>query len=315
MDLKRKMIVLELCPDIVDTRVSKLVLDLEWVLGNKCIVRKIGHEWHVSGEGLRFVFSEKPTREYLNRVKGQENDFKRHFAAVNNLVTTVIEVSRNYNPFRQIGVAKADPKCKYCGGTEWKEISIQFVCANGHCASVRCKYEQGLDQRNIRERTQSQGDPNSSNYHQLDPLMSDASNRQTVIGVAPGVAAGAKAGAKAMSVRNLNAWNKRMHKEIIDEIDRQKIRAKNVIEDICDDLALHPSIKRKAFVMFCKFIHANGSLPREKEIIAACLFYALPPNPKIYPKKKKRPLTPYNDTRHKRLKFMTFPKAERANSI
>jgi len=315
MDLKRRLIVLSLCPEIVDTPVSKVVTELQLVLGNKCTIRKIGHEWHASGEDLRCVFSEEPTREYLRRVMNQPHDLRRHFAAVNNLVKTVVEVSRNCNPNRQVALTRREVKCKYCGGTEWKETPEHFVCANGHCATVRTKYEQGLDYRNIKERSQAQGDSNSSNYHTIDPLMSDAANRQTVVSVAPGVAAGAKPGDGPISVRNLNSWNKRMHKKDIPEIDRQKVRAKVVIEDLCDDLALHPLVKRKAFDMFCKFVHANASLPRENDIIAACLFYALPPKPKIYPKKKKRALTPYNDTRKKRLKFMTFPRSGRANSI
>lgn len=314
MQEKRRSIVLNLCPDIVDTPVSKLVSELQYVLANKCTIRKIGPEWHASAEELRFVFSEKPTREYLRRVIDQPHDLRRHFAAVNNLVKTVLGVSRNYNPYRQIAVVRPEPKCANCKGTEWKETPEHFVCANGHCAIVRTKYEQGLDHRNIKARSQAQGDPNSSNFHTLDPLMSDAANRQTVIRVAPGVAAGAKPGDKPKSVRNLNAWNKRLYKDI-EEIDRQKVRAKSVIEHNCSDL--NSSIQRKAYALFVKFIHANGSLPRENEIIAACLFYALPPTPKIYPPKRESPSTPYNDTRQKRLKMMDYSKerAKRANSI
>ncbi len=232
---------------------------------------------------------------------------KRHLAAINDLRMKIKAISRGFNPFRQLTVTKPDPICqnKSCKGsgkaTVWINYNTHFVC--DACSCVRTKYEQGLDQRNIKEREQLQGDANSSNYHTLDPLLSDSVNRQTVIGIAPG--AMDKKG-KRMSSRNINAWNRRMYKKDIDEIERQIIRAKELIENIGDDLFLNSSVKRKAYVTFCSFIRCKGDLPRENEVIAACLIESLPPIPKIYPKKKKRPSTPYNDSKQKRLKFMTF---------
>lgn len=314
MELRRR-IVLKLCPDIVESGPSILVTELKYVLSNKSVIRKVGHEWHAKVKKMRFVFAEKPTAEYLRRIMEQPQDMKRHMAAINDLRTKIRNISRGINIYRQLTVTKPDPKCKYCGCTEWKDTGKEFVCANGRCATVRTKYEQGLDFRNIKERSSSEGDPNSSNWHTLDPLLSDAANRQTVVGIAPGVTAEGK----RMSCRNLNAWNKRMYKDI-DEIERQIIRAKEVIDDIGDDLHLSTSVKNKAYLTFVKFIRSKGDLPRENEILAACLIESLPAIPKQYPKKKKRRLTPYNDTKKKRLKMMDYSKerakrAKRTNSI
>ena len=298
----RRFIILELCPNIVESGASKLIAELKYVLSNKSVIRKIGHEWHARVGKLRFVFAEKPTSEYLRKVMQQPQDMRRQLAAVHDLRIKIKAISRGCNPYRRLTVAKPDPKCKHCHGTKWKDTGIEFVCANGHCASTRQKYEQGLDFRNIKERSGSEGDPNSSNWHTLDPLLSDAANRQTVVGVAPGAMDNK---GKRMSSRNLNAWNKRMYKDV-DDIERQIISAKQVFDDIGDDLHLNASVKNKAYIMFCTFLRAKGNLPRQNEVIAACLIEALPGIPKVYPKKKKRRLTPYNDTKKKRLKFMTF---------
>tara|TARA_B100000963_G_C22599505_1_gene659556 strand:- start:97 stop:1020 length:924 start_codon:yes stop_codon:yes gene_type:complete len=305
MELRRR-IVLELCPDIVESGPSKLVLELQCVLSNKSVIRKIGHEWHARVKDLRFVFSEKPTHEYLRRIMEQPQDMKRHMAAINDLRNKIRSVSRGLNPFRQLAIAKPEPKCKYCGGTEWKDTGIEFVCANGHCASTRTKFETGLDFRNIKERSSSEGDPNSSNWHTLDPLLSDAANRQTVVSTA----AGFTAKGKRMSSRNLNAWNKRMYKKDIEKVERQIINAKQTIDDLGDDLHLTKSVKDKAYFTFCKFIRSKGYLPRENDIVAACLIESLPEIPRQYPKMKKRPSTPYNDSKQKRLKFIKFARSK-----
>lgn len=311
MDL-RHLVVIEICPDIVKSEKSTLVSQLEYVLKNKSVIMKVGHKWHAKVGNRRFVFSEKPTKDYLLKSM-KPTDLKRHVAAVNDLRLKILSISQGFSPFRRVTHRETTPPCKRCGSQDYIDCGTHFTCANPRCAVTRTKYERGIDYRNIKERSQSEGDPNSSNWHTLDPLLSDNANRQTVVGIAAGTAAGAAAGSKPISVRNLNAWNKRMYRDV-DEIDRQIIRAKEVIEDVCDDLSLNAVVKRRAFTMFCAFIRSKGDLPRENEVIAACLFEALPPKPKVYPKRKKRPLTPYNDTKQKRLKFMTF-KRPASNSI
>ena len=307
MELRRH-IILELCPDIVESGPSKLVSELKYVINNKSVIRKIGHEWHAKVKNFRFVFAEKPTFDYLRKVTQQPHDMSRHLAAIDDLRLKIKACSKGCNPYRQLTVAKPQRKCDYCHGTKWKDTGIEFVCANGHCAATRTKYEQGLDFRNIKERSSGEGDPNSSNWHTLDPLLSDAANRQTVVSTA----AGFTAKGKRMSSRNLNAWNKRMYKKEIDEIERQIINAKQLFDDIGDDLCLNASVKRNAYVLFCTFLRAKGNLPRENEIIAACLIESLPAIPRQYPKKKKRPSTPYNDSKKKRLKFITFKRSSKS---
>ena len=305
----RNLIVLELCPDIVEEAECKVIADLRYVLTNKAVSKKVANRWHARVGKSRFIFEQEPTREYMRMLMNKPRDLSRHVAAVNDLRKKILYATRGVRLSNQFLIAKTEPACENCGSKDYAKYDTHYSCKR--CGVTRTKYEQGLDYRNIKERSQSTGDMNTSNYHTLDPMVSNAMNRQTVIGVAPGVAAGAKPGAKPVSVRNLNAWNKRLWRDTkssdhITEKDDQYIRAKVIIEDLCEDLFLGSAIPKKALGMFARFLYSREKLPRENETIAACLFEALPPKPKIYKKKKKRDTGPYNDTRQKRLRRMTF---------
>jgi len=301
-------VIRKLCPDIVPHPKSKEISNLEYVLANKSVIKQVGHEWHARVQNFRFVFEKKPCSEYLSELVNSPVDFTRHIAAVDDLRKKIVNSSRFCNPHRTIKVNDSDPPCKGCGGTKYLDCRTHYTCANGRCAVVRRKIEQGLDYRNIKERSNSVGDPNSSNWHTLNSLVSDASDRQTIISTCP-----AKDGEKGMSSRNLNSWQKRMWRNDkmpthVTATDDQIIRALGVIEDICEDLYLGKIVVQKSHELFCRFVRSRKDLPREQEIIAACLFQALPRNVKVYPKKRKRYLTPYNDTKKKPLKFMSFKK-------
>ena len=299
MEEKKIRIIQELCPNIVEISVSSLVSKLNYVLDSKFAIRRVGPEWFAQGEDCVVVFSEKPTREYLKRLVEQPADYLRHIMAVEDLQKRISAVASDCNPFRQVAIAKPDPLCKHCGNTDYIDCTTHYTCRI--CATVRTKIERGLDYRNIKARSQAQGDLNSSNYHTLNPLLSDGANRQTVVSVAPGE--------NPADIRSLTVANKRMNKIEMSEADQQKIRAKEKIDDIRDDLALHAAVAKKAFGLFCKFVCSQEKLPRENEIIAACLFEALPDKPKIYPKRKKRSSeVPYNDSKQKRLRFTSFSK-------
>ena len=305
----RNLIVLELCPDIVEGPECGLIADLQYVLANKAVIKKVGNEWHARVGKSRFVFKNEPTEEHLRMLLGKPRDLSRHIAAVNDLRKRILYASRCVRLTNQFRIPETQMTCGHCKGKDFAEYDTHYSCKR--CGVTKTKYEQGLDYRNIKERSQSTGDMNTSNYHTLDPMISNAANRQTVIGVAPGERAGAKKGAKPISVRNLNAWNKRLwrdtkSKDHITEKDEQYIRAKRIIEDLCEDLFLGSAIPKRALGLFGRFLYSREKLPRENETIAACLFEALPPKPKIYPKKKKRETGPYNDTRQKRLRRMTF---------
>lgn len=283
---------------------------MEFVLENKSTIRKIGHEWHATVQDAhftRFVFNKNPTSEYLRELKNRPFDLRRHVAAVEELRKRILRVSRLCNPFRQVRVVKPEPPCQGCKSTtDYRWCEHQIVCIK--CGTVRRKIELGVDYRNIKERSEIEGDRNTVNYHTLDPLLSDAMNRQTLISTAP-----SKHGEQEMSSRNLNSYQKRLWRDErlphhITEKDDQIIRAKNIIGEICEDLFLDKSTQNRALTMFCRFVRSRLDLPRVKEVIAACLFEALPPPPKIYPKRKKRQLTPYNDTKKKPLKLMKIKK-------
>jgi len=305
----RNLIVLELCPDIVEEAECKVIADLRYVLTNKAVSKKVANMWHARVGKSRFIFEQEPTREYMRMLMNKPRDLSRHVAAVNDLRKKILYATRGVRLSNQFLIAKTELACENCGSKDYAKYDTHYSCKR--CGVTRTKYEQGLDYRNIKERSQSTGDMNTSNYHTLDPMVSNAMNRQTVIGVAPGDRAGAKKGAKPISVRNLNAWNKRLWRDTkssdhITEKDGQYIRAKVIIEDLCEDLFLGSAIPKKALGMFARFLYSREKLPRENETIAACLFESLPPKPKIYPKRKKRDTGPYNDTRQKRLRRMTF---------
>lgn len=305
----RHLIVLRVCPDIVEEAESNIIADLQYVLANKAVIKKVANKWHVRVGKSRFVFDNEPTQEYLRMLIDKPRDLSRHVAAVNDLRKKILYATRGVQLTNQFLIPETEMICGDCKGKDFAEYAGHYSCK--HCGVTRQKYAQGLDYRNIKERSQSTGDMNTSNYHTLDPMVSNAMNRQTVVGVAPGVAAGAKPGAKPISVRNLNAWNKRLWRDQksddhITEKDDQYIRAKRTIEDLCEDLFLGTAIPKKALAIFARFLYSREKLPRENETIAACLFEALPPKPDIYPKRKKRDTGPYNDTRQKRLRRMTF---------
>ena len=258
------------------------------------------------------MFTKNPTSEYLRELKNKPFDLRPHVAAVEELRKRILRVSRHCNPFRQLRVLKPEPPCEGCKSTtDYRWCPHQIVCIK--CGTVRRKIELALDYRNIKERSQTEGDLNTVNYHTLDPLLSDAMNRQTVISTAP-----AKEGEKGISSRNLNSYQNRLWRDEsmshhITEKDDQIIRAKETIKEVCENLMkkrlfIHKRAQARAHEMFCSFVRSRVDLPRVNEVIAACLFEALPPPPKIYPKRKKRQLTPYNDTKKKPLKLMKIEK-------
>lgn len=310
MEEKKIKIIRDLCLDIVDP--SGLVANVKYVLDNKLTIRKVGPMWIAGSGKKRKRFKVKPTQEYLASLMKQPQDLSRHLEAVDNLKAKIVNAMRGFTPYRQVAAAKKLPACKRCGGTDYKDCRDHLTCANPRCAVVRRKVEAGLDYRNIKEHNQEHGDKNSSNYHTIDPLLSDAANRHTVVRVAPGD--------DPVNIRKLTAANKRLHKDEVSKADEQKIRAKEAIEHHCADL--NPSIAKKALVTFCQFRESQDKLPRENHVIAACLFYALP-TPKIYPQdttdasgKRKRYSSPgpYNDTKQKRLKYAFIPKV-RSNTL
>ena len=192
-------------------------------------------------------------------------DLSRHVAAVDDLRKKILYASRGVQLVNQFVIPEKKMVCENCKGKDFAEYAGHYSCKN--CGVTRQKYAQGLDYRNIKERSQSTGDLNTSNFHTLNPMVSNALNRQTVVGVAPGVAAGAKPGDKPISVRNLNAWNKRLwrnakNEDHITEKDDQYVRAKTIIEDLCEDLFLGSAIPKRALGMFARFLYSREK-PRE----------------------------------------------------
>ena len=117
----------------------------------------------------------------------------------------------------------------------------------------------------------------------------------------------AKKQVKVSMISQLRDASERLHKkQDTDAQDTHIFTAKMKMEDMCDTLGLHKNVSIKAHVLFCKFVRSMDKLPRMNDAIAACLFHALPPKPKVYPKVKKRKTGPYNDSKQRKLKYTKF---------
>lgn len=314
MEMKT-LIILYLCPDIVVAPATNIVSELKYVLESKSIIRKIGSKWHARVGNVPFVFDEKPTEEYYNKLIRSPHDLSRHMAAVEDLHQRILRQSRGCSAFRQISVVYEDPPCKICKKTDYFDDGTHYTCKN--CLHYRQKYERGLDMRNIKARAQEQGDANSCNFHVLDPLLSDNANRQTIVGIASGGESSFEEKRDMMRKSSkLSTVNKRMYKDIT-EIDQQIIRARGTIDDVIGKIRPHKAVATKAHNLFSKFVKSKGELPRENEIIAACLFDALsemPEKPRVYPNPRKRKFV-YNDWKQHRPKLMSFRRSKRTHSI
>ena len=116
-----------------------------------------------------------------------------------------------------------------------------------------------------------------------------------------------------MCAERLDELNKTMHSEMFKDTYREDVQIFGVrqkMEDVCAELMLGNSVVNEAHVMFCKFRRVMETLPREEDMIAACLFHALPEEEVRvkYVPRKKRKLTPWNDSKKKRLKMMDLKK-------
>ena len=93
-----------------------------------------------------------------------------------------------------------------------------------------------------------------------------------------------------------------MHSKLFKDTYREDIQILEVrrkMEDICAELMLGDGIVNEAHVMFCKFRRVMKTLPREGDMIAACLFHSLPKEEVkiVYKPRQKRKLTPWNDSK------------------
>ena len=307
----QESIVAEFCPAIVETKMMKTLRDMRYVLedeSNIKVTRVDGKFECVFKDGSRkkMVFDQKPSIPYYNELFDKPRDWSRHIAAVEKLRRQIVAVSYDCNPFRTLSAKAPDPPCKSCGENVYIDCGTHYTCKN--CAVTRTKYEMGLDYRNIKERSQEQGDLNSCNWHTLDPLYSHQFNHQTTVGTASG-----EINKKAMSAERLNDLTKTMHSKLFKDVYREDVQIFGVrqkMEDICAELMLGDRVVNEAHVMFCKFRRVMKTLPREGDMIAACLFHSLPKEEvKIeYKPRQKRKLTPWNDSKKKRLKMMDLKK-------
>lgn len=89
--------------------------------------------------------------------------------------------------------------------------------------------------------------------------------------------------------------------------DTQIFAARETIEDVCSPLHLRDGVVTKAHVLYCKHRKTVSVLRSENAVIAACIFYSLPEEVKVY-RRKKRPLTPWCDSKKPKLKVIDFKK-------
>lgn len=287
----KELVVEELCPDIVESEKNMRITELSAFLNAKeAQVRKHNNKYICIFDNNQVSFDEEPTTELLERYSKEPVDFSRQVAAVEHLLREIITKSEKTNPFREIRAGQEFPPCVNCKGTDYINCTTHWTCRK--CAVVRDKIHEGLAYREMRDR---EVDMNGRSM-KINTLYSDSFNRKTdVIWNGP----------KSKEIERLRLTNERMNGS---KCDTQMYAVSERIQDVCDRLRLTDGVARKAHVLFCKHRKSVSVLRNEKAVIAACIFYSLPEEVKIFKRKQKRPLSPWRDSKKRRLKVMNLKK-------
>lgn len=326
-NLIKTYVVRDLCPDIVQSEKKMRIAELKAFLGAKDKeVRKHNNKFVCTFNKTQVTFDEEPTQDLLEKYLHMPEDFTRQVLAVEDLKRQIVTKSVNTYPYRQIktfsskttvvpqpdklvnGVfQKQDPvvhhkvdrhefpACKNCGGRDYIDCVIHYTCKN--CAVVRDKIHEGIAYREMRDR---ETDMNGRSM-EINTLYSDSFSRKTQI-VLPKMTPQLQ----HLQICNdrLQMFNERLNGS---RCDTQIFTAREKIDEICSTLRLSDSIVNKAHVLFCKHRRTVSVLRSENATIAACIFYALPEQVKPF-KRKKKELTPWNDSKKRRLKIMNLKK-------
>lgn len=318
-ELIKKVIVLDLCGDIMKREKEMRIEELsEFLNSPSAEVHKINGYYICNFGKKQARFEEEPTTDLLKKYIEMPVDVTRQIATVEDLQQEIVQNSESTNPFRLMKncriktrvVEQPDidkygnkykqqphvrhevdnhdhPACKRCGKHDYLDCNTHFTCK--FCATVRTKIHSGVAYREMRDR---ETDMNGRSM-ELNGLYSSSFNTKTKV-VLP---------KKTKEWEKLQLNNDRLSGS---PQDTQIFAAKEAMYDVCGPLLLGESVVTKAHVLYCKHRKKEGVLRNEGAVIAACLFYALPKYVKY--KKIKRTLTPWNDTKKRKLKLMNIKK-------
>lgn len=317
--LIKKTIVLELCEeDMIKEKKMRIEELSDFLNSPSAKVRKLNGRYVCSYGKNQATFEEEPTKELLKKYTETPEDFEHQIAVIEDLQRDIVNSSGKTNPFRIIKNCRIKtriteqpditrygktykqepcvsqdvdyhdhPACKRCGKYEYFEYPTHLTCK--FCATVRTKIHQGVAYREMRERPT---DMNGRSM-EINSLYSSSFNTKTQVVLSK----------KTKEWEKLQLNNERLSGS---KEDTQIFAAKETMYDICGPLRLGEAVVRKAHILYCKHRKNEKVLRNEKSVIAACLFYALPKI--IQYKKRKRTLTPWNDSKKRKLKLMNVKK-------
>lgn len=306
----KEFVVQELCPDIVESENKMRIAELSAFLdATEAQVRKHNNKYICIFNDNQVSFDEEPTAELLERYMKEPKDLSRQVAAVEDLVREIIAKSEKTNPYRQIRTCRTKtqmtegkinvikdyhefPPCKNCSGRDYINCTTHWTCRK--CACVRDKIHNGLAYREMRDR---QVDMNGRSM-EINTLYSESFNRQTDVLFWNGSNI-------TREMEKLRTTNQRMNGS---RRDTQLYAARETIEDVCGRLHLQDGVVRKAHVLFCKHRKSVDVLRSENAVIAACIFYSLPEQAKIFKGKKRTQSSTFTDSKKRRLRVMDLKK-------
>ena len=306
----KEAVVQELCPDIVESENKMRIAELSAFLDAKeAEVRKHNNKYICIFDDKQVSFDEEPTAELLKRYMDEPKDLSRQVAAVEDLVREIITKSEKTNPYRQITTCSIKartvdgnisdikdyhefPPCKNCKGRDYINCTTHWTCRK--CACVRDKIHSGLAYREMKDREE---DMNGRSM-EINTLYSESFNSQTDVFFWDGTKI-------TREMEKLRTANQRMNGS---RRDTQLYAARVTIEDVCGRLRLQDGIVTKAHVLFCKHRKSVDVLRSENAVIAACIFYSLPEQAKIFKRKRKTSSGTFTDSKKRKLRVMDLKK-------
>ena len=217
---------------------------------------------------------------------------KSTVAEVDALLSSIRLQAQQGQTARTSAIKEEAFKCKGCGGDRAVLYTTHTTCKA--CGLVKNLVHSGQEWRNIKER----GDLNTNGIA-VNYIMSPEYNSKTYISNTD--AQGKKVSAKLKRTADLH------NKTPLLTRDKHIIKAREAFADCCDRV-YYGANTRESMELFVQFLTSVKALHRKDEVMAACMFHTLKaPTGPVW-KKKWRKKTPFNTSKQRRLKFMTFNK-------
>lgn len=216
---------------------------------------------------------------------------KSSIAEVDALLERIKEQAQHGQTARTSAIKEQAFKCE-CGGDEAVLYTTHTTCKA--CGLVQDLVHNGQEKRNFKDQP-----GRNTNGIAVDYIMSPEYNSKTYIAYTD--AQGKKVSAKLKKAADLQ------NKTPLPTRDRHILKARDAFADCCDRVYFGANT-RESMELFVQFITSVDALHRKDEVMAACMFHTLKvPTGPVW-KKKWRKKTPFNTSKQRRLKFMTFPK-------